>query len=183
MAAAPLPPSFADDKTKQGRLEVAVWQDRDEWLVKISLRNTGDIPIIVDRELVMGFTIEVDGSEGARIERESETEPDRSSSEVRRKRLASLAPNQTLSRTLSLTRGWRVLVGGEGVDSQSRTIAVTGYEETVGRPTNAKPRMVTVRYGKTAYFWEGFLGFTGISPKEAGLYLGPLEQSIELVGE
>jgi hypothetical protein len=170
-------------KTKQGRLEVAVWQERDEWLVKISLSNTGDTPIIVDRELVMGITIEVDGSEGARIYHKSEAEPDRSSSEAPKKRLTSLSPNQTLSRTLSLTRGWRVFRGGEGVDSQSRTIAVTGYEETVGRSTNAKPRIITVTYGKMAYFWEGFLGYTGITLKEAKLYLGPLEQSLELVEE
>ena len=76
-----------------------------------------------------------------------------------------------------------MLRGGQGIDSQQRTIAVTGYEEILRLPTNAKPRSVTVRYGANALFWEGFLGYTGISPREAGLYLGPLEQTIELVEE
>jgi hypothetical protein len=53
-----------------------------------------------------------------------------------------------------------------------------------GRPdrgANAKPCSVTVKYGRIAQFWEGFLGYTGITATAAGLYLGPLEQTIELV--
>ena len=47
-------------KTKQGRLEVVVRQDRDEWLVKISLRNTGDIPK-GSKRLYVDLEMEVNG--------------------------------------------------------------------------------------------------------------------------
>jgi hypothetical protein len=46
-------------KTRQAGVEVAVKHDRGRWLVKITLRNTGDVPIVVDRDLVMGVTVEV----------------------------------------------------------------------------------------------------------------------------
>jgi len=156
-------------------------QNRGEKFVKVTLRNTGDVPIIVDRELVMGVTVEVFRSDGSRIREECQPVPQHSTREETRKRLISLPPSHVLSRTISLTHGWRVLRGGQGIDGQQRTVAVTGYEEVLRLPANAKPHSVTVKYGSTALFWEGFLGYTGISPKEAGLYLGPLEHTIDFV--
>lgn len=169
-------------KIKEARLDVTVKHDREDWVLKVVLHNTGDVPIIVDRDLVMGVAVTVDGPEG-RIREESQDVSHRPTQEEARKRLTSLQPRQAVSRTIALKKGWRVLRGGEGVDGSGRTIGVTGYEQILRLPKDARPRAIHVTYGSTAYFWEAFLGYTGQSLREAGLYLGPLEQTVEIVNE
>lgn len=170
-------------KTRQACLDVGITKEGEDWRVTVALRNTGDVPLVVDRDLVMGIAVEAYGPDGSRIREEPGPATQPATKEEPRKRPAALPPGESLSRTLSLKQGWRVLEGGQGIDSQQRTIAVTGYEEIVRLPEGARPCRITVSYGRTAQFWDHFLGYTGLSPKEAGLYLGPLEQTVEVVEE
>jgi len=172
-------------KTINVRLELALEQwDQTDWKLALTLRNVGDVPIVIDRDLVLGFTVEVADRDGTRIEAKTIPSPESTSTyEERRKRVISLPSGQAISRPISLKKGWRVLRGGQGVDSEQRTIAVTGYEELVRLPQDAKPRSITARYGASpGQFWDAFLGFMGhMSLKEAKVYLGEMTQTIELV--
>ncbi len=172
-------------KTRNVRLELTIDQwDQTDWKVKLTLRNVGDVPIVIDRDLVLGFTVAVADRDGTSIAAETVRLPESVFTyRERRNRLISLPPGRAVSRSISLRKGWYVLRGGQGIDSEQRTIAVTGYEELVHLPHDATPHRITVRYETSSgHFWDAFLGFTGnISLKDAKLYLGEMTQTIELV--
>lgn len=193
-------PTFADDSggsrtravpskdqkivTKQASLELTLAGAPEKPTLRIVLRNTGGVPITVDSELVFGVTIELWEPTDGKITPEFTpiTERKQPSIEEVKKRLTPLPPGVAISRLVDLRQGWKVLSSATGVSVHGGPL-ISGYERLARIPAKSRVGRIEVTYGDYGEFWKGFVGLTGMSPPQAGLFLGPMQQTVEIVIE
>jgi hypothetical protein len=161
----------------EAALEVA-WRDGGS-AVTITLRNTGQTPIKVDRKLVLLVTINVLGADGVPIPWETGLALDRPKNV--QERFVSLEPGEAAERIVDLRTGFPNFVWGWGtrMTPQGSYHVPNAYIALARLPAAAKPAAIEVRYGPGGFMYgDCFRAYTGQSLADSGLFQDQLIRKI-----
>jgi hypothetical protein len=169
----------AADKPPRAELNLSYVPDGPALVIE--LRNTGQTPIKVDRELVLLVDVTFVAADGSVIDPNRldgvKPPPDF------RGRFITIAPGQKLQRTLSLKEGFERFAWGWGtvMKGDASYHIPTAYVAPYRLPAGAKPASVRVRYEPGGFMYRDcFKLHTGLELDSLGLYPGPLQKQIAL---
>ena len=147
--------------------------------VTITLRNTGQTPIKVDRKLVLLVTITALDAAGAPIAWEYGAALDRPKSV--QDRFVTLGPDEAAERIVDLRTGFPNFVWGWGTFFQGTNSyhVPNAYVALAHLPAAAKPAALEVRYGSGGFMYgDCFRAYTGQSLPDSGVYQGQLIRKV-----
>lgn len=164
-------------------LEVQKRGTHDNPALLIALRNTGDRPIKVDRELVFLTYVTATTADGTVIPFEEDASVDvtRPAPQSLKDRFVSLLPGEAISRLIELRGGFKVFQCGIGFGGEQGT-AVSSYEAFARLPADTTPDTMIVTYKVGYGFREGFRQYAGFDSASLDLFEGPLEQRVDCQG-
>ncbi len=175
---------------REPRLELTLEQGEPDPVVALRLVNGGPTPITVDRLLVLCVSIDLRRPDGSAIKLDSldSTGIPGRSSEDRRQWFVQLAPGESLDRRIRLRDGFAHFQTAtplySGPNGEVRHGPTQGYETLARLPAALRLSdiaQVTATYEPYAGFaQDGFRTYTGLTPKEIGLFDGKLSVTLKL---
>lgn len=161
-------------------LEAFLSGDEQNPVLTIRLRNTGDAPIVVDKELVFLPDIVLLDNERCALPFKEIRAIQKPVVSVLKSRLVTLKPGEEIEREVNLRKGFKRFVTGISIPARpdtGETPRVTAYEALCQIPPNVRPFEIQVSYKPWYSFEEGFAVYMqGISI--AHFYRGPLHVSV-----
>jgi hypothetical protein len=157
----------------RAELEVA-WRPGGQ-AVTVTLRNTGQTPIKVDRKLVLLVTITALDASGTPIHWDYGPALDRPKNA--QERFVSLEPGEAAERIVDLRTGFPNFVWGWGTRfaGENSYHVPNAYVALARLPAAVMPAAIDVRYGPGGFMYEDcFRAYTGQSLLESGVYQGQL---------
>lgn len=149
-------------------------------MLTIRLRNSGNVPLLVDKELVFLPDIVLLDNERWAIPFREIRAIERPAVCVLKSRLATLKPGDQIERQVHLRRGFKRFVTGISIPARpdkGEAPKVTAYEALCQMPADVRPFEIQVSYKPPYSFEEGFTAYMqGISV--AQFYRGPLHVSV-----
>ena len=161
-------------------LEASLSGDGENPVLTIRLRNTGDVPIVVDKELVFLPDIVLMDNERRVIPFKETRAVEKPAVSVLKRRLATLEPGEEIERQVRLRKGFKRFVTGISLPTRSggaEAPKVTAYEVLCQMPADVRPFEIEVSYKPPYSFEDGFMAYMqGISV--AQFYRGPLRVGV-----
>ena len=134
--------------------------------LEITLRNVSKVPVIIDKDLVFGLAVDLEDRLGKPVSQEEVSTVKADVAAIRR-RLVVVEPGRCLTRTIDLTKPFRVFVTARSLPSHR----IVAYEADWRVPRLDAVRRVVVSYGSSGAFRDGFEQYLGISPEKVSLCL------------
>jgi len=171
----------ADSKSSpKASLVASLLGDAEKPVLSIRLRNTGDVPILVDKELVFLPEIVLVDNERHAIPFKEIRAIEKPTASVLKNRLVTLKSGEEIERQVHLRKGVKRFVTGISTPMQpggGEAPKVSAYEALCQMPADARPFEIEVSYKPWYSFEEGFARYMkGINA--AQFYRGPLRVSL-----
>ena len=171
----------ADSKSfPNASLVASLLGDAEKPVLSIRLRNTGNVPIIVDKELVFLPELVLVDNEHRAISFKEIRAIEKPAVSVLKSRLVTLKPGEEIERHVRLRKEFKRFVTGIGIPKQpsgGETPKVSVYETLCQMPADARPFEIEVSYKPAYSFEEGFAQYMeGVDV--AKFFRGPLRVSL-----
>lgn len=161
-------------------LEASLSGDRENPTLTVQVRNTGDVPIVVDKELVFLPDIVLVDNERRVIPFREIRAIEKPEISILKSRLATIKPGEEIERQVHLRKGFKRFVTGISIPSQpggGDAPKVTAYETLCRMLADVRPFEIEVSYKPPYSFEDGFTAYMqGISVVE--FYRGPLRVGV-----
>ncbi len=179
--------SFCDAQERDSKsspkasLEASLSGGSEDLTLTIRLHNSGDVPIVVDKELVfLPDIVMVDSEKRAISFSQIRSAFDKPRPSVLKTRLVTLKPGEAIKREVHLRKGFKQFVTGIGEPVRpggDEAPKVTAYEAIYQMPANARPFEIWVTFNPPYSFKEGFAQYMrGVDTGQ--FFEGPLWVSV-----
>jgi len=161
-------------------LEASLSGDGENPVLTIRLRNAGDVPIVVDKELVFLPNIVLMDNERRVIPFKEIRAIEKPAVSVLKSRLATLKPGEEIERQVRLRKRFKRFVTGISIPARpggGEAPKVTAYEALCQMPADVRPFEIEVSYKPPYSFEEGFTAYMQ-GTSVAQFYRGPLRVGV-----
>ena len=136
--------------------------DSENPVLGIRLRNIGDVPIMVDKELVFLPKIVLVDNERHAIPFKEIRAIEKPAASILKSRLATLKPGEEIERQVHLRKGFKQFVTGISTPTRlggDEAPKVRAYEALCQMPADVQPFEIEVSYKPWYSFEEGFAAY------------------------